>query len=69
MTGFELRTSGIRSDRSTNWATTTAPNPVFVEQDFEFLSMANKKLWRPNFQHHLLLFLFLELHRRRQELK
>ena len=24
MTGFELRTSGIRSDRSTNWATTTA---------------------------------------------
>ena len=24
MTGFELRTSGIGSDRSTNWATTTA---------------------------------------------
>ena len=23
MTGFELRTSGIGSDRSTNWATTT----------------------------------------------
>ena len=26
MTGFEPRTSGIRSDHSTNWATTTAPN-------------------------------------------
>ena len=25
MTGFELRTSGIGSNRSTNWATTTAP--------------------------------------------
>ena len=25
MTGFELRTSSIRSNRSTNWATTTAP--------------------------------------------
>ena len=24
MTGFELRTSGIGSNRSTNWATTTA---------------------------------------------
>ena len=24
MTGFEPRTSGLRSDRSTNWATTTA---------------------------------------------
>ena len=24
MTGFEPQTSGIRSDRSTNWATTTA---------------------------------------------
>ena len=26
MTGFEPRTSGIESDRSTNWATTTAQN-------------------------------------------
>ena len=26
MTGFEPRTYGIGSDRSTNWATTTAPN-------------------------------------------
>ena len=25
MTGFEPRTSDIGSDRSTNWATTTAP--------------------------------------------
>ena len=25
MSGFELRTSGIRSNHSTNWATTTAP--------------------------------------------
>ena len=25
MTGFELRTSEIGSDHSTNWATTTAP--------------------------------------------
>ena len=24
MTGFEPRTSGIESDRSTNWATTTS---------------------------------------------
>ena len=27
MTGFEPRTSGIGSDRSTNWATTTAQRP------------------------------------------
>ena len=26
MTGFELLTSGVGSDRSTNWATTTAQN-------------------------------------------
>ena len=26
MTGIEQRTSGIRSARSTNWGTTTAPN-------------------------------------------
>ena len=29
MTGFELRTSGVGSDRSTNWATTAA-HPVFI---------------------------------------
>ena len=27
MTGFELRTSDIRSDRSAGWATTTARDP------------------------------------------
>ena len=27
MIGFEPRTSGIASDRSTNWATTTAKRP------------------------------------------
>ena len=30
MTGFEPRTSGIRSDRSTNWATTTAWTIYFL---------------------------------------
>ena len=30
MTGFELRTSGIGSDCSTNWAITTAPNNGIV---------------------------------------
>ena len=30
MTGFEPRTSGIGSDRSTNWATTTAPQKAGV---------------------------------------
>ena len=29
MTGFELQTSGIGSDRSTNLATTTARNGIF----------------------------------------
>ena len=29
MTGFELRTSGIRSECSTNWATTTAQHKTF----------------------------------------
>ena len=28
MTGFELRTSGIGRDRSTNWATTTATSKI-----------------------------------------
>ena len=27
MTGFELQTSGVGSNRSTNWATTTARTP------------------------------------------
>ena len=30
MTGFEPLTSGIRSDRSTNWATTTALKKMFL---------------------------------------
>ena len=30
MTGFEPRTSGIGSDRSTNWATQPLPNDVKV---------------------------------------
>ena len=30
MTGFELRTSGIWSHRSTNWATTTAQKKVQI---------------------------------------
>ena len=30
MTGFELQTSGIGSDRSTNWATTTAQVSYFL---------------------------------------
>ena len=34
MTGFEPRTSGVRSDRSTNWATTFAPNLFFKSHDF-----------------------------------
>ena len=29
MTGFEPRTSGIGSNRSTNWATTTSPGAIF----------------------------------------
>ena len=32
MTGFELRTSGIGIDRSTNWATTTARNAYFFKR-------------------------------------
>ena len=32
MTGFEPRTSGIGSDRSTNWATTTAHELMFVSE-------------------------------------
>ena len=30
MTGFELRTSGIESDRSTNWATTNSLEEYFT---------------------------------------
>ena len=31
MTGFEKRTSGVGSNRSTNWATTTAPRLRIVK--------------------------------------
>ena len=34
MTGFEPRTSGIGSDRSTNWATTTAQHIRYFIQPF-----------------------------------
>ena len=37
-TGFELQISGIRSDRSTNWATTTAPY-VFLQSMLSSFSM------------------------------
>ena len=33
MTGFEPRTSGIGSDHSTNWATTTAQNAVILSTE------------------------------------
>ena len=33
MTGFEPRTSGLGSDRSTNWATTTAQIKKAYQQD------------------------------------
>ena len=37
MTGFKPRTSGIGSDRSTNWATTTAHFTIviFFEKSFQ----------------------------------
>ena len=34
MTGFKLRSSGIRSNRSTNWATTTAQPFFFTRKTF-----------------------------------
>ena len=30
MTGVELQTSGIESDRSTNWATTTSQQSILI---------------------------------------
>ena len=36
MTGFEPRTSGIGSDRSTNWATTTAAH-IFCDPFFDIV--------------------------------
>ena len=33
MLGFEPRISGVRSDRSTNWATTTAQHSYILQWD------------------------------------
>ena len=37
MTGFEPRTSGIGSGRSTNWGTTTAPLSFIRQSSFSFI--------------------------------
>ena len=42
MTGFKPRTSDIGSDRSTNWATTTALLPLLCA-DFTFLLHLNTR--------------------------
>ena len=39
MTGFEPRTSGIGSNRSTNWATTTAQKLLFPMNYADLLSL------------------------------
>ena len=46
MTGFEPRTSGIGSDRSTNWATTTARLQIFERSitSFEYKQVEPKHL-------------------------
>ena len=49
MTGFEPRTSGIGSDRSTNWATTTA------QQDSKFTAIFDLLLG-PLIKRHLYSF-------------
>ena len=45
MTGFEPRTSGVRSDRSANWVTTTALKILlllkFLQQKFDFFFKFN----------------------------
>ena len=43
MTGFEWQTSGVGSDRCTNWATTTAPTPDKMFLAKQFISLS--KLW------------------------
>ena len=42
MTGFKLRTSGIGSDRSTNWATTTAHTLVLLAYNLCGVQGSNK---------------------------
>ena len=46
MTGFEPRASGIRSDRSTNWATTTSINFIFLLTWFQIKLSALKCRFR-----------------------
>ena len=46
MTGFEPRTSGIRSDRSTNWATTTAPFFPFLVMCLATTTIRLGDFWR-----------------------
>ena len=41
MTGFEPRTSGIGSDRSTNWATQPLPSKLFVDIDLTTIQLPN----------------------------
>ena len=41
MTGFEPRTSGVGSNRSTNWATTTAPKTRFLHWPIPAQSLRN----------------------------
>ena len=43
MTGVEPRTSGIESDRSTNWATTTSHSQKFCLVPNSYLSSTNTK--------------------------
>ena len=46
MTGFEPRTSGIGSDLSTNWATTTSHQTFFIKlQSFTNVSWNVNNLW------------------------
>ena len=40
MVGFEPRISGVRSDRSTNWATNTAPYPIELISPIGFIKLS-----------------------------
>ena len=60
MTGFEPRTYGIGSDRSTNWATTTALSlPLIDEMNWEQQSEGQKdeKNGRSRFHFEAICFL------------
>ena len=41
MTGVELQNSGIKSNRSTNWATTTSLQPSFISQYKRYLLVSS----------------------------